>query len=320
MPMPLLFHIIYTQGTVATLLFLAESLLRWSDCRLRLVANGCDEAEVALLQQFAELEPRVSWEALPTKRIMMHGDALNYLQARCAEPYFCFLDSDLYARGPFLEDFIMQLNHCAALFSGATVDEPPNGCRFEPPQKVMSGRFSHTHEELCLGSTYFAIYDQAQLTALMQQTGLSFKKYKWAELPTGLQQQLTAARLQCELYEPGKVLNLLLQWGGARLAYQPCVHLRHLGGVSRYTSLSNLPWDVRVKLRVKLMLQGEFRAPMKFSFNEVVPYCGAVLGALDQGRPLPAPPATANASLLHQVAQELADSYAASRLVWGQGK
>lgn len=313
----MLFHIIYTRHTVPVLLFLAESLLRWSGCRLRLVANGCAGYELALLRRFAELEPRVTWEALPTTRIMMHGDALNYLQARCTEPYFCFLDSDIYATGPFLQDFTEWLSHCAAMFSGASVDEPSEGCRFEPPQKVMSGRFSHTRQGLCLGSTYFAIYQQKRLRTLLASTGLDFHKYRWPEIPSVWQQQLAASGLLCDIYEPGKLLNLILQWEGERVVYQPCGHLRHLGGLSRYTSLRHLSWDIRLKLRAKLFLQGEFRAPMKRNFSSAVPYFGTVLHALQEYQPLPAPPVLTDASLLWQVAQELADLHAASRLVCG---
>ncbi len=311
--MSLLFHIIYTRDTVPLLLFFAESLLRWSNCRLHLVANGCAETELTLLRKFAAREPYVSWEALPTEGIMMHGDALNYLQERCAADHFCFLDSDIYANGPFLETFTPQLNHCAALFSGASVDEPPAGCLFEATEKVMSGRFSHTKEGLCLGSTYFAIYDNRRLNALRQSTGLNFKKYRWSEIPDIYQAQLEAAGLRCEIYEPGKLLNLLLQWGGERISYQPGPHLRHLGGLSRYASLSGLSLGLRLKIRVKLMLQGEFRSLMSWSFTQTVPYFGAVLNALQEGRPLPAPPSTADeagAKLMRQVAHELAELHA----------
>jgi hypothetical protein len=79
MSITLVFHIIYVPGTVGYLLPLVPSLLRWSDCAFRLVANGCTEGEVAQLRAFTAGEPRAELLVIPTNRPLAHHDALNYL-------------------------------------------------------------------------------------------------------------------------------------------------------------------------------------------------------------------------------------------------
>jgi hypothetical protein len=287
--MPLRFYIIYTRGTARALSFLLNSLLRWSDCGFCLVANGCDESEVAQLQQLCVGNRRLSFIALPSAGILPHGAALNYLQQHCADKYFCFMDSDIYANAPFMDDFTPNLDTYAGIFSGAALDHPPAGLRLTPGQRDLAGCFSHTASGLCLGSTYFAIYDQARLKQTQNDTGFGWEKRRWHEIPETYQQKLDTEGLRFHSYEPGKLTNLWLQWSGARLLYQPCAALRHLGGVSRFLSVRSWSWGLRAKVRAKLFLQGEFASLMRHNFTAPVRYYGEVLLALQEGRPLPAP-------------------------------
>ncbi len=287
--MTLRFYIIYTRGTVRALSFLINSLLQWSDCEFCLVANGCDEAEAEHLQKLRAGSQRLSYLALPSAGIMPHGDALNYLQSHHDGKYFCFMDSDIYANGPFMDDFAPCLSHYAGIFSGAALDHPAAGLRLTPRQRDMAGCFSHTENGLCLGSTYFAIYDQAKLQQTQRAQGFGWEKRRWREIPGLCQQRLIAEGLRYHSYEPGKLTNLWLQWRGEKLLYQPCAALRHLGGVSRYLSVQGWDWRLRAKVRTKLLLQGEFSSLMRHNFTTPVRYYGEVLRALQEGRTLPAP-------------------------------
>ena len=64
------FNVIYTPGTVRYLTPFIASLLRWSDCRYRLVANGCSDDEVKLLSAVADLDDRLELLVMPEKRMV----------------------------------------------------------------------------------------------------------------------------------------------------------------------------------------------------------------------------------------------------------
>lgn len=58
-------NVIYTANTALPLSRFALTLLRWSACRVRLVANGCAAEEEARLQTLALGNPRLSFFVLP---------------------------------------------------------------------------------------------------------------------------------------------------------------------------------------------------------------------------------------------------------------
>lgn len=232
--MSLTFHIVYVPGSVAYLLPFVATLLRWSDCRFRLVANGCTPAETVLLQARCAAEPRLELLVIPTNRPLTHHDALNYLQARCQEPYFCFMDSDILAVGPFMDAITPHVATHAGVFAGAPLWMRPGDGVFHSSYDVICGEHDRTAAGLPLGGTFFAIYDNRVLTEFISTTGIGFEMRGWPQLPDSL-------RLWCverglagphHFYDTGKALNLGLLQQGHALAVLDSPHLYHLGGLS----------------------------------------------------------------------------------------
>jgi hypothetical protein len=232
--MLLIFHIIYVPGSVGYLLPLVPSLLHWSDGAFRLVANGCTEAEVAQLRAFTAGEPRTELLVLPTNFPLTHHDALNYLQARCQEDHFCFLDSDILAVGPFLDAVMPHIAAHAGVFAGAPLWMRPADRVFRPEYDVVCGEHDRTAGGLPLGGTFFAIYDNRVLTEFIYGRGLGFEQRGWSQLPAALRPWLAERDLagSRHWFDTGKVLNLSLQWQGATLAVLDSPNLWHLGGLS----------------------------------------------------------------------------------------
>lgn len=143
--MSLCFHLIYTPGTVQPLRLLLYSLLKFSDCTFRLVANGCTRAERGDLQRLCAGNTRLSYIALPTPKIMLHGEALNYLQAQSQDQIFCFMDSDIYAVGEFLTTFLPCLDRYSAVFSGMSLRFPAEGLTVPKEKDFLAGPF-HTQK------------------------------------------------------------------------------------------------------------------------------------------------------------------------------
>ena len=226
------FNIIYTPGTVKYLYPFVSSLLKWSDCSFRLVSNRCRPDEIELLRRLCHQHSRLELMALPFDRVIQHGQALSYLQSLETSEYFCFLDSDILATDYFLPTFASYLDQYAGLFSCSS-----SWCKAEEqilPASFqrMAGRHNRTDQSVCLGSTYFCIYNNYLLTQIMQSTDINFNPYLWSEIPVQYQDELIKIGLDKAYYDTGKLLNLLLLQQGRLLAFRETTSLQHIGGLS----------------------------------------------------------------------------------------
>lgn len=228
----LIFHIIYVPRSVSYLLAFVESMLRWSDCSFRLVSNGCDEDEQTFMKTFCERSPRLTFMALPTTQPMAHQDALNYLLARTNTETFCFLDSDIFASGPFLDEIINQLSGHAAVFGGAPFWLRPQDQQMSPDVNIACGEHNRTHTGLPLGSTFLAVYDNRALTDFVTAQGMGFEIRDWPQLPSTLQAWCAKREMRGYWFDTGKALNLGLQQQGLAIAVVDTPNLLHLGGLS----------------------------------------------------------------------------------------
>ena len=235
--MELTFHIVYTPGTVTYLRLFVLSLLKWSNCSFRLVANGCLPEEQHLLKEFCHRNPRLEFLGLPTKKMMRHGQVLSYLQKMERSETFCFMDSDILATGDFLNEFAPYLGQYTGIFSGSPLwclDEEQ--ILSETGSHVASGWQNRTDNGLCLGSSYFAIYDNRRLTQLIQSTGIDFRIYRWQDIPAQWHYHIAEVGLKKLGYDTGKVLNILLLAREERLCFVESSTMQHIGGISTYAA------------------------------------------------------------------------------------
>ena len=226
------FNIVYTPGSVQNLTPFLRSLLRWSDCTYRLVSNGCFPPEQRYLKSLCRSNNRLSYLTIPTKSVLPHGQALNQLQAMTVNRYFCFMDSDILVSGDFMAQAAARLNGRAGFFSGAPVWAAAKDGLIPDSYQVMSGLHNRTESGLCLGGTFFAIYDNEALDAFIQESGVGFDEYRYGEAPPYLQNRLNELGLKKASYDTSKLLLILMQDQGAEMVYEeiPCLH--HIGGAS----------------------------------------------------------------------------------------
>jgi len=257
--MELNFNIVYTVGTVRYLRLLVFSLLKWSEASFRLVANGCSPQEAHMLEELCRSSSQLEFLALPSTTLLPHSDVLSHLQSMEQSQYFCFMDSDILATGDFVSEMAPYLGQYSAVFSAT-----PIWCTEEEqvlPDILprMPGHFNRTSDGVCLGSTYFAIYDKRVLSELIESTGIGFGRYAWDEIPASCQAQINQIGLRKLHYDTGKLLNVVLNAQGKQLKYVDSAFLRHIGGVSaraalerglnpRGRSRTRAPWPVvRIK-------------------------------------------------------------------------
>jgi hypothetical protein len=229
----LLFNIIFTPGTVSSLSPFIKSLLKYSDCRFRIISNGCPEAERRYLRILCSKEPRLEYLTFPTVSMKSHGLVLNYLQALDRNrPYFCFMDSDILAKGNFLDKIMPLMDNHAAFFSGTPIWLNNDQCVLPDSFDYLGGFFNKSENGLCLGSTYFAIYNGKMLNDLMQETGIGFEHYNFTLIPENIMNILKKMGMAKRFYDTAKILNLLLQHRGEKLIYHEIEDLVHIGGPS----------------------------------------------------------------------------------------
>jgi hypothetical protein len=228
----LVFNIIYTPGTARYLSPFVLSLLHWSDCSYRLIANGLPDDECRFLEQLSATDEQLEFLTLPGPDVLLHGDALEYLQARTEVSHFCFLDSDILATGPFLPQLLAELMEADSVSSCPPLWYSKYDMVLPAAFQQMDGSHHVTDTGICIGGTFFAIYDNAILSECLSETGLSFHRYAWGDLPLMAQTALASMGLQKNEYDTGKVLNLMLLNRGARLRYKELDELCHIGGIS----------------------------------------------------------------------------------------
>jgi hypothetical protein len=237
-------------------------------------------------------------------RLLLHGVALDQLAARCRQRYFSFMDSDIFAVDNFAAALAAQLPGADAFFSCRPAWWATDGDNsFDPQTHAYMGQQLLGPQGRVLGTSYFALYDHAQLAGCMDATGASFAPCPWEHVPPEQRRLLAALGLRTHWYDTGKLLNILLTERGARLVYADLPALVHLGGVSRYLREKKRPsvserwgnvrkrarrygWlrEIQRVLHSRLMRRGEVHSP------DVSDYFGALLEALATSAPLPSVP------------------------------
>lgn len=228
MPLDLTFNIIFMPDTVPFLCTGVRSLLQNSPYRYRLVSNALQEPELSQLKAFAETDPRLEFYAYPTRLPVDHGTILTLLFHQQSDPYFCFADSDIFARRPFdawLEDQMRELDalsSCSALF-------------WEDMERVpgFSGRCTHSPAGTKLLSSFFAVYRRAAIEEVMQARGITFeKRMSPLHLSEYEREILDQEGWRGQMVDTAKLLNFELGRRGYRTDHQECADLLHIGGVS----------------------------------------------------------------------------------------
>ena len=124
-----IFNIVWTGKVFPFLRYFVSSQLAHSGARFRFLANGCSPEQIPMMEAFREQHSDRVLEVLVVSEAMgAHGVALDTTMAQRDDgEFFCFIDPDILARGPFLRDFARHLvDGYAGVTSGkgVWVDDP----------------------------------------------------------------------------------------------------------------------------------------------------------------------------------------------------
>jgi len=228
----LVFNIIYTPYTAAYLSPLVSSLLQWSDCQYRLIANGCTTEDQQLLQDICMADARLEFVVAPGDQMIEHGPLLTWLQRQNKSPWFCCIDSDIFATGPFIESIKTYFKNHDAFFTGHPLWHAPEDIRLPQEFRRLHGIHFSTADGKALGGTYFAIYDNEILSEAINSTGVDFSTCRWEDVPEHHHATLRNAGLDKLEYDTGKLLTSLMYTQGKRFKIENLPAVCHLGGFS----------------------------------------------------------------------------------------
>jgi hypothetical protein len=238
------FNIVWTGRVFPWLQYLVASQIDRCDARFRFVANGCPPDQLDLMERFAGRSRGRVVEVLEASATMeRHGTALDRtLLTRDDGDYFCFIDPDIAATGPFLGDFVEALESgCSAVTSGKGVWN--DDVTVPPGHLGVPGECFYSPDGFLFGSPHFAIYRKGPLLETIERWGVGFGS-AGPDIPDDAKERLEAAGHHYWLYDTGKIVNILLQDGGGTLCHFEHAALLHIGGMSHYLSPPEYEGDV----------------------------------------------------------------------------
>jgi hypothetical protein len=300
-----IFNIVWTGSVFPFLRYFVASQIAHCGARFRFLANGCAPGQVPMMEEFRERHANRVLEVLVVSEDMCaHGVALDAaLERRDDGKYFCFIDPDILAKGPFLGDFAAHLaDGCRGVTSGRAVwrddDVLPVG------QIGVSGEYFYAQDGYLLGSPHFAMYHRDSLDATFTRWQVGFKTPGVRRLTPEAQQRLVDIGQKYWLYDTGKIVNIFLQQEGYKLCHFEHENLMHIGGMSHYLS----PPEGGGAATDASWKPDQAAWPWPVTRLEIAGYTAAVLRSLAAGHPAPGIPAEVDATIadrLEMVRNEL---------------
>lgn len=226
------FNIIFTPDTVEYLSPLIHSLLKWSDCRFQLVANGCNEKDRQALQLMCAENSRLDYTLVSSDKMLQHGEVLNWLLPKTESDWFCFLDSDILATGHFADKILPYLENLDLFASGHPLWYAPEDITIPKDFRRLHGIHFNTEDGRELGGTYFAIYRTSKLREVIDKTGMDFCVRRWENLSAEHQGIFREMGMEKMEYDTGLALTCLLLANNGRVKSIDMPEICHLGGVS----------------------------------------------------------------------------------------
>jgi hypothetical protein len=285
------FNIVWTGSVFTYLRFFVASQIAQSRARFRFLGNGCPPEQLRMMERFAARFPGRVVEVLETSAEMVnHGAALDTARTQRDDgDYFCFIDPDILARGPFLGRFAEALaGGCAAVTSGRGVWIDDD--RVPPGHPGVSGEYFYAQDGFLFGSPHFAMYRRAPLEATIERWGVTFVS-AGNDLSDAAKEQLRVDGHDYFIFDTAKLVNIFLQVDGNRFCHFEHPQLMHIGGVSHYLAPTGYqkPSDDADGTGGETEPNWETWRGMETRF-EVARYTARVLRDLSDGGPAPAIP------------------------------
>lgn len=299
MPVPrenqLIFNIVWNKDTFRYLRPFTRSLLRYSTCRYRFVANGCWPESLAELRAFQRLHSDRIVEVLVTSdEVVAHGVALDaVLRTRDDGDHFGLMDPDIKVNAPFVDELGARLQDSAAVSSATEIWS--SGNVLPPHYPGVAGEFFFDQDGFVFGGPHLAIYDRAALDQVIERYGVGIGS-AGPELLDDARSALASCRPNLKIFDTGKIINILLQVDGHRVVHVDLDQVVHIGGLSHYLAPTRFRTDADGETVPDWALMD--KDGTRHAFTR---FTSAVMREVAAGRPAPAIPAGVEGPMLEKL-------------------
>ncbi|GEM_PF-2870307 len=220
-------HIVHLPHTFPFLLDLSLAFQRFGFQTITLVANGFNLDQIKALDDFANKNPCIRILDLPTKRILSHGEALNYAFRLGSEEIFCFADHDIFPIAPVIEDIASGLKNNAAVCLG---NRPENMVNY----KGFAASATQTASGIPLITSFFSAFRRDAVAAVSHKYKVGFEQYfRKSQLPLEFRQFPDIKALKEPfLIDTCKALSLAFYLSHKSIVHVEAEKVCHLGGLS----------------------------------------------------------------------------------------
>ncbi len=233
----IVFNVVWTGDTHRHMRHFLDTVIAQSSARFRYILNACDAESIEALTDDARTRSDriIDVVNVSSSDMVAHGVALDAVYDRDdGSDLFCFIDTDIKARAPFVDDFLALLVDADGVTSGKEVWTDDNVVPDDHPG--VGGRHFFRSDGYVYGSPHFAMYKRAALDDTFGRWGVGFGAAGRPNVSDAAWDRIVESGHEYLVYDTGKIVNILLQEDGHRLVHEEHDALLHIGGLAHYMS------------------------------------------------------------------------------------
>jgi len=229
-------HIVHLPHTFPYLIDLSLMFNKYGFDTVTLVANGFNQDQIQHLNDFAYKHSFLKILDIPTKRILSHGQALNYAFERSQDELFCFADHDIFPTEPIIDTIQLTLKE----FDVACLGNRPENISAE--YKGFAASALASQSGIPLATSFFSIYKRSVVKIANAAYKVGFEQYfRKSQIPETLTHHIDIQALKEPfLIDTCKALSLALFQSGKTVLHLDSNMVCHLGGlcgaINRFTN------------------------------------------------------------------------------------
>lgn len=220
-------NIVHLPKTFPYLVDLSLAFYKYGFSSVTLVANGFDYQQFNALKEFVSKYSFLKIVDIPTKRVVSHGEALNYAFKHSNDEFFAFADHDIFPVQPIIDTIYSALNNYDVVCFG---DRPEN---VTTNYKGFAASAVSSQSGIPLATSFFSVYKRSALKDVAAEFSVGFEQYfRKSQIPIKLRNHQDIQALnEPFLIDTCKALSLAMHQSNKITKHVNSEHVCHLGGL-----------------------------------------------------------------------------------------
>lgn len=221
-------HIIHLAQTFPYLFDLSLSFKLYGFDSVTIVANSFNFDQFQQLKKLAEPYDFIKIMDIPTRRMLSHGQALNYAFENSNDDFFCFADHDIFPT----RNIEQLIRSNLKLYDVICFGDRPENISIE--YKGLSASATSTNSDIPIASSFFSIYKRSAISLAKSNYNVGFEQYfRHSQIPYKLINHPDIRNLnEPFLIDTNKALSLALHQLGKTVTSFETDDVCHLGGLT----------------------------------------------------------------------------------------